>query len=406
MKFTQALYKIHIGKATRYLWQHQRERRIPVTKAEEILASMNIPVEDAVEVVSQKPKHASKVIIESTLPSGVHPDWKDKSCLMFEDNNVLQEGTSQACLLTKTVKIEDELPKKIKDLITDIPCAINNLLRRCVYTSVIYDAQQIKLPKLKDPNRPAWVFPRVYGISTTRKMHNLTKKFLQLCESLNGLDIAQYRTILHNELSSICIDKETDLLNFSLKMDIMMTSSVPLTPIIDANIDNEFVMPNIHPLHPTVGLTKSNIYKNEDLYSIGTETPFTNVHTIFINYDPEEVKNLTELPVTEDQIHARSMVKSFTIAAICARQRFGLDIKKLPEPVVVQCVQSDGQKFHFSVYQLNTLDLDGEKGIRNFWWSEPSIKLYESAQYENGQPCLEGYNNEIFKKFLAFYNNR
>lgn len=406
MKFTQALYKIHIGKATRYLWQHQRERLIPVTKAEEILASMNIPVEDAVEVVSQKPKHASKVIIESTLLNEVHPDWKDKSCLMFEDNNVLQEGISQACLLTKTLKIEDELPKKIKDLITDIPCAINNLLRRCVYTSVIYDPQQIKLPKLKDPDRPAWVFPRVYGISTTRKMHNLTKKFLQLCESLNGLDIAQYRTILHNELSSMCIEKETDLLNFSLKTDIMMTSSVPLKPIVDANIDNAFVMPNIHPLHPTVGLKKSNIYKNEDLYPIGTEAPFMNVHTIFINYDPEEVKNLTELPVTEDQIHAHSMIKSFTIAAICARRRFGLNIKKLPEPVVVQCVQSDGQKFHFSVYQLNTLNLDGEKGIRNFWWSEPSIKLYESAQYENGQPCLEGYNNEIFKKFLAFYKNR
>ena len=35
---------------------------------------------------------------------------------------------------------------------------------------MIYDAQQVKLSKLKDPDRPAWVFPRVYGITSTRKM--------------------------------------------------------------------------------------------------------------------------------------------------------------------------------------------------------------------------------------------
>lgn len=55
MKFTQVLYKYHIGKAVRYLWQHQRERPIIVTKAQDILRSMNIPVENAMEVVIQKP---------------------------------------------------------------------------------------------------------------------------------------------------------------------------------------------------------------------------------------------------------------------------------------------------------------------------------------------------------------
>lgn len=136
------------------------------------------------------------------------------------------------------------------------------------------------------------------------------------------------------------------------------------------------------------------------------ESPFMNVHTIFINYNPEEVKNLTEMPVTEDQIHARSMIKSFTVAATCAQQRFGLNVKILPEPIVVQCIQSDGQNFHFSVYQLNTLDIGNKEGIKNFWWSEPSIKLYEEAQYEKGQPCFKDYNSDVFKRFFAFYKNK
>lgn len=54
MKFTQLLYKQHIGKAIRYLWQHQRERRVQVTKAEKMLKSMNFTVYDAAEFISAK----------------------------------------------------------------------------------------------------------------------------------------------------------------------------------------------------------------------------------------------------------------------------------------------------------------------------------------------------------------
>ncbi|KAF3420139.1 LOW QUALITY PROTEIN: hypothetical protein E2986_09116 [Frieseomelitta varia] len=416
MKFTQLLYKQHIGKAKRYVWQHQRERKIVVSKAEEILKSMNFLIQDATEFISRKPKtefviENSIALKESTL------DVNSKNYLVFEDHNVLQEGVPQALLLTKTVKLNDELPEKIQKLITDIPENINNLSKRSVYTSMIYDAQQVKLPKLKDPDRPAWVFPRVYGITSTRKilnfspiiknmLQNLSKKFLQLCESLCGLNDAQYKSVIHDGLLSACIGKEDSFLKFSLKIDIMMMSSIPLVSIADVNIDNNFDIPDLYPLHYSIGLSKLDIGGSKLLYPITMDSPLMNVHTIFINHNPEEVKNLTELPVTEDQIHARSMIKSFGAAASCAQQKFGLSVKELPEPIVVQCIQSDGQNFHFSVYQLNTLDIDGKEGIKNFWWSEPSIKLYEEALYKNGQPCLEGYNTDVFKRYLAFYKNK
>lgn len=54
----------------------------------------------------------------------------DQKYLIFEDHNVLQEGVFQACLLTKTLKIDNELPKKIQNLITEIPDNVNNLLKR------------------------------------------------------------------------------------------------------------------------------------------------------------------------------------------------------------------------------------------------------------------------------------
>lgn len=405
MKFTQVLYKHHIGKAVRYLWQHQRERIICPTAAGKILASMGIRVENAKDVVESKRLEKFTFEKDTDIDTNTQIDLGDQSCLTYEDHNVLQAGVAQACLLTNTVQLENKLPQKVEELFTDIPNNVNKALRRIVYTSTIYDAQQVKLPIVKDPERPAWVFPRTYGISSTRKMHNLTKRFLQLCESLSGLDIAQYRTVVHDGICCVGIDKENDFIQFSLKMDMMMTSTKPLSPIMDVNTNNEFDMPDIYPLHHCVSLTKANVRK-PDMYPINMKTPIVNdIHTIFINYDPEEVKNLTELPVTENQIYARSMIKSFTAAASYARQKFGENVKELPKPVVVQSIQSDGQKFQFSVYQLNTLDMNS-KSVKNYWWTEPFIKLYETAQYDEGIPRVQGYNTEVFKRFLAFYRNQ
>lgn len=68
--------------------------------------------------------------IENSIKfNNINLKFEDKK-LIFEDHNVLQEGVPQACLLTKTLKIDDELPKKIQNLITEIPDNINNLLKR------------------------------------------------------------------------------------------------------------------------------------------------------------------------------------------------------------------------------------------------------------------------------------
>lgn len=45
-----------------------------------------------------------------------------------------------------------------------------------------------------------------------------------------------------------------------------MTSLIPLTPIEDVNMNIEFDLPDIYPLHYTIGLSKLNIFDNENLY--------------------------------------------------------------------------------------------------------------------------------------------
>jgi large subunit ribosomal protein L37 len=82
-----------------------------------------------------------------------------------------------------------------------------------------------------------------------------------------------------------------------------------------------------------------------------------------------------------------------------------VNVKNLPEPITIQCVQTDGRLFHFAVLQLNTLDLDSTEGKKNVFWMLPRIPLFTSCTYVRGRPLLEGYNSEVFSRLLAFYSN-
>ncbi|XP_012525067.1 39S ribosomal protein L37, mitochondrial [Monomorium pharaonis] len=408
MKLTQVLYKQHIGRQIRRLWYVKRERKVSDTKTENYLSTLGISVKEASEIINPK-QELPKLQVQFLKPKPIafdetHPDWKAEPCLIFKDHNVFQEGFCQAQILTNTVCLPDSSSNYIQNLSLELPEYVDNIVKRIIYTSNIFDAHQERLPIRKDPERPAWVFPRDYGITNCRKMRNLSKKLLQLCESLSGPDITRKRCILYDGITQLNLDKESDLIQFTLRSDVMVMSADPLKPIESSNSGMEIDLPNMHPIHHTMGLDKTNIYKTEDLYPVSATVPLINVHTIFVHYDPEEVKNLTELPVTLNQIFSRTLIKVYTMAASCARQKFGLSVKELPEPVTVQCIQSDGKNYYFFVFQLNSLDAN-DINMKNFWCALPPLTLYEKAEYDNGRPVVEGYNPEVFRRILAFYRN-
>lgn len=87
-------------------------------------------------------------------------------CLTYKDDNVLLEGLNQAKVITNTVEVQQGLPDKL--VLHDVSKDLNNLVKKIVLTSHVFDAEQKKLPKIKDPLRPAYNFPRVYGITEQR----------------------------------------------------------------------------------------------------------------------------------------------------------------------------------------------------------------------------------------------
>ncbi|XP_046740405.1 39S ribosomal protein L37, mitochondrial [Diprion similis] len=409
MKFSSSLCAQHLGRMIRRHWYIQGNRPILDTPTESYLKSQNIEIIDP-EILLVKPLPERLKLNEPLIPLPVpndktHPNWKEKPCLSYRDHNVLLEGVEQAKVLTKTVEIVEGLPESVNNLITEHDERVEQLVLRVVQNSTIYDAYQERLPKPTDPERPGFIFPRPYGISALRKVRNLSQKLLQLCESLSGPQVAFERNLIHNGVVSLPIEKDEKQLQFELRADILVTSSSPLKPIASKDEGNHIQLSNLHPIDSTITLEKENIYTLRNFYPIEKNSQWMNVHTIFAHFNPREVKNIYETPVTESQILGRSLLKSFAVGAACARQRFGNEVSSLPEPVTIQCIQSDGKMFHFSVLQINTLDLDGSGGEKNIWWSAPNIDLYETAGYEGGVPKVQNYNPEVFRRIFAFYNN-
>lgn len=96
-----------------------------------------------------------------------HPNWHDRILLTYKDHNVLLEGLTQAKILTNAVELKQGLPDRI--VLKDSK-EFDKRVKDIILTSHVFDAQQVTLPKVKDPNRPAWNFPRSYGISQERVM--------------------------------------------------------------------------------------------------------------------------------------------------------------------------------------------------------------------------------------------
>ncbi|CAH1162951.1 unnamed protein product [Phaedon cochleariae] len=405
MRKTPILLRQHIGWHFTKHWVVQGKRKPLDTGAEEILKQKGIPVYKPEELFREK-REFQKVEVVGYMDKPValdntHPDWHDRTLLSFKDNNVLLEGLSQAQIITKSVEIKKGLPDSIE--LRELTKDDREAAERLTLNSQLLDAEQKKLPKIKDPARPAWNFPRTYGITQSRRNKRITSKLLSHIESTSDRRLTKERHIFENLPFSFSFERSGNLVQLRLSGDFVLASSTPLKPVTSESTD-DVTLPDIDPIDPLITLMPENIYRTENVYPIKPTVKKSHPHTLFTFFDREEVRNLYEEEVTDQQIFGRSLMKTFTAAASYARQRYGNDVGTLPSPVTLQCVQTDGQFFHLGVLQLNTLDL--EKGAtKNVWYQTPMQYLYDSCSYQVGRPVLAGFNGDIIKQLYGFYNN-
>ncbi|XP_045502585.1 39S ribosomal protein L37, mitochondrial [Colias croceus] len=409
MKLSRVLYAQHIGFMFKKHWMIQG-KRVPIdTGIEQYLKEKGIKVEDALEFVKEEPVLHERLNIvgpyERPLPLDQnHPDYKEKPCYTLKNTTVLLEGVAQAQVLTKTVIAQNKLPPRIEELATlPAPKAVHEGVKKAILSANVFDCEQKKLPKIKDSERPAYNFPRILGISDRRRNVILTNRLIQLVEKSSDVDVTQNKYVVNDVECSTLFDKDDELIQFQEISNILVTSNKPLKH--DIEDDTDFIdIPDLYPVKHTVTLPTEHFYNESSKYPIRSTVALKYPHTTWLHYNPTEVKNIYEEPVTNHQVLGRSLTHAFTVASAFAKQLYGEDVKDLPEPVHVNCIQTDGQNYHFGVFELNTLNVDGVEGTKNVWYCKNDMKLYDSSRYFSGMPSLENYNPKVYGYINAFYN--
>lgn len=263
MRIVRVLYRQHIDRMFKKHWRIQGQR-VPIeTGAEAHLKELGIPVYDPNELVREARKiykldivglHEKPIEFDQT-----HPDWHDEVCYFNRDNNVVLLGVEQAKNITNCVQIEEGLPYDVENV--KITPEQNEKICSAILSSHVYDPEQKLLPKRKDPLRPAWVFPRDYGITYRRKCLLMLMRLLHLCET----EVANKRLVVDNVRCSVPFVKDGDKLLFDLEAEHVLLSKKPLSNFTKET-GGDVQVPDISPVHFTNSLTTENIYKFENVY--------------------------------------------------------------------------------------------------------------------------------------------
>ncbi|CAG0886596.1 unnamed protein product [Darwinula stevensoni] len=412
MRLSTPLLKQHSLHIKRMKWLAMCRRRVQDDGTKAALEKSGITVYDALEVaklprfppLGEQPV-GDTISLDWELPLGPgHPDWQERTAKVYNQQSTLLEGLPQAQRLTRSIILGD-LPQRLQQVIGKKEIVDQDLLvQRCVRQSGMMDATQVKLPHLPDPLVYGINKRREYGIPIDRKCMILTRGLLKLCShALGDYPGLLKRITLHSAPLNLPLEQEGQLLICDISADSLLLSPWPLQPFIDVEeveaLSSAAQLPNLQPVHHTVSLRESNTYRPEFFFPVNRSAKQQYPHVIFLHNDYPYNENWTpELRLARPLMHCFAWALAFA-RHHSVKEKGGV----LEEPLSLQCIHHNSQEFTFSCFQLNTLNIDGTEGIKNFYWTTPAMNIHDFCSYHDGRPVLKNYNPQVMQYFLAFF---
>lgn len=345
--------------------------------------------------------------IEPTLNSEENPLYKKDPIFSFHSSCRLQEGVSQTLWLTKSVLMNEPMPKHLQEAATSIE--IPNMEERV--TASIRHCRQYDTEKKV--------------IKKNRYIQNQVRSLLRLTNFL-GPEMSLNRMTVEQHFVAGTWNREEDTIQVKGHPGLLVSSKTPLAVAASREEVEEtrgLELPSFYPLAPTLDLLSTHIYQpNYHFAGYHKPHPFPYAHTRII-YNTRHW--LTQ------HINASAVMFTFADGFSRAKQLYGADnTSDLEMPVVTQGIATDGVNFSFITVQINTLNMRENEGIKNMVWVDENNPLYEdmypqdiyiqrARRQKNNRMMVRhlitkrdpevGCQNldiSIFQKFLAYLGNQ
>jgi len=396
-------------------WKRWRKVQIKDDGLANELRAGGIEVIDANEFVKRdSPQFLDLDAIPEPVPifpeppkaNETHPNWHDRPSKVFNNACFPVEGIAQAELFTKSVQIKKGLPDALLELghFTKLDDQ-DSLVQKVIKHSFLWDSYVEILPKLRNLEIPSFKFKADYGIPAKRANEQLIRNLLRLCETRVPSSTGQ-RVIGGEEEFRVNLERHNFGVQFNLGVIATIMSKNLLPPATtDSTVTLDKKLPNIFPFNSIVNFEETNIYEDGDFMAYKQDSPFPFIQTAFVSHHIPGSHTHIHPRWNNDRFSGTSILFNFATALLMARRKYGIDVKELPEPITTQGVHFTGKEFQFSVFQLNTLDLENveESSLKNILWLTEKMNIFDNCRNDLGKEILEGYNPEVFKILMGFY---
>ena len=301
----------------------------------------------------------------------------------------------QAYLLTKTLRLQT-MPAAVKKLWESIDAKdLIDPFEKLILEAKSYESQ-LELHKRKKKRKTPLEYPyslmqnfyRAVACKYATKYSHLSELYVgDLPFITNAWERYGSKVTLHGSQASFLMSK------------------TPLPIFYDQTTVQESVtteLESVHPNPPFFDLAETDEELPETYLSgFKDNAPFPHLHTMIL-------VDIFSWP--EDQIIQKALMYLFTHLTTDLTQRQGKQYGEILEnPVAAQALVTNGKRFHFIWYQLNTLDLKDDNSIKNLMYIESPPWLYrkiKAKEEDESQKYLTEMKEDTLKLFLTLLLNQ
>ncbi|XP_074653079.1 large ribosomal subunit protein mL37-like [Tubulanus polymorphus] len=420
MRLTQTLYRTSMRYMIKRAWKFRGVPAMPNVVQHKFLREEGIEVENTMaekEPLKWNPPVPDDPSIRWFFPKKKEDakNWQENPLHVFNSGTKLTEALDQIRVLTKS-QIIDGIPKNIESLMDAESMPDENLLvQRLIMQAHVWDTTYEQLPRRFNPRVPRWHFKSEKGIPFDKIPKLLLRNLVQLCSSLSHKypEILMDRTLTrdHYTNSLLTMAGKPVMVNETLPFLLSSSKDLPIfadQETVDATVNVN--LPDLDPLSPLLDVLKTHTYDPIESTGWKLASALNIPHTLFTTYTDymTQEKWLSTDFWTSEQHVAQAVMFAFGRAVARAKAKYGANVTNLPEPVTVQGIKTDGEKFHFVCFQLNTLNINSNDGIKNLVWIDKDNYLFHKilprrAMLRN--TIYEDFDPSVFRKFLAFFLN-
>lgn len=327
------------------------------------------------------------------------------SAFVYHPNQQTLEADIQMFIWTKAQQVEHP-PAIFSKLRDDLELGLfQPLVEKHILTSRYYEKEEVKRREGKRPPK-----------DLTRGTHkNFPFSLIQniikttLVSAYRHPQVRQLNVVVDAPISATWNCKGNAMAARG-RPGLWLSSSHPLPQLFDRTLVEEsksFMFEEIspNPLHYNLHCLEVKETQNPGFVATSLDkVAFPYLHTMIVidngEYIPPPSKGVHEI-----QLLQKGLVYTFGRLLTQAVLKHGNGIlgSVLPEPESAQCMVTDGQRFSFLWFQLNTLDLqDLNSGVKNMVYIERPGRLFRSIEdHTHHRKVVKGLNVDIMRTIFS-----